>query len=108
MDLRAFKIVTGEEIITELLSDKNPDYYEIAKPRQLGLIQTQGPDGQPALVPHLVPWVVTHPDGNFQLMKGRVILYIQNVPSVLGDMYLKDVTGIELASGVSPNQIRTK
>jgi len=107
LDLRAFKIVTGEEIIAELLGDK-ADYYEISKPRQLGLIQAQGPDGQPTLVPHLVPWVVCNPDGNFHLMKGRVILFIPSIPKALGDMYLKDVTGIELASGINPRQVATK
>jgi hypothetical protein len=107
LDLRAFKIVTGEEIIAELLGDK-ADHYEISRPRQLGLIQAQAPDGSPSLIPHLVPWIVCNPDGNFQLMKSKVILYVPNIPKGLGNMYIQDVTGIQSASGIDPKKIVTR
>lgn len=107
MDIRAFKIVTGEEVIAELLGEK-ADFYEISKPRQLGLIQKQTPAGEDALVPHLVPWVVTQPNGNFHLMKSKVILFIPNIPRVLGDMYVNDVTGLQNAGGIDPKRVVTK
>jgi len=61
-------------------------------------MQVQGPGGEKdiRLVPQLVPWVLTNPEGNARLTKHSITLHITEIPKALENLYLSEITGLDL------------
>jgi len=97
MKIQSFKLNSGEEILADV-DTEGPDFYELKKIRQIGLMQVQGPGGEKdiRLVPQLVPWVLTNPEGNARLLKLSITLHITEIPRALENLYLSETTGLDL------------
>jgi len=98
MRIEAFKLNSGEEIMADIATE-GPDFYELKKIRQIGLMQVPGPGGEKdiRLVPQFVPWVLTNPSGDARLTKHSITLHITDIPKALENLYLSETTGLDLS-----------
>ncbi len=86
-----FKLITGEELISEFVIDK--DMYVLRKPRQVYLMQV-GPN-QFGL--KIRPWVVSNENGTFPLHVSSVITVSSEIEESLKNGYITETSGIDMS-----------
>lgn len=93
--IRLFKLVTGEDIITEFRKDNSTLSYQFVKPR---IFQIQPTDE--GIVPIVrIPWILVDPSATVPVPFDKVITQC-DVPKQLEDMYRQAVSGIAIASSL--------
>lgn len=91
--VRAFRLVTGEEIITRVESETT-DTYTLERPMVLNLVPVQGQKGQAA--PMVFPWIFSHNEPKFVLNKSAVMGEIVNVHEEIEHDYMQKTSRIQL------------
>ena len=98
-EIQCFKLKSGEEMITRIVSSEE-NHFVLDRPRVLVAQQT-GPN-QLGIVA-MVPWMFSDPDGEILLYKDQIAGELRrDVPKALEDGYLKETSGIELATSLPP------
>lgn len=86
MNIIILKLISGEEVITELI-ETNPNLVVAARPRVL----TFSPNGA-----GLVPYIMSDPDNRNVSIDRKAIVAELVAPKEISDAYLKAVTNIQL------------
>lgn len=92
-NIGVFKLVTGEEIVTEFES-LTADSVTFKKPRMIVLSQDQR-TGKVGM--QLGPWILTEQDGDYRVDRNNIVtMKIAEVDPRLVQTYLKNTTGIDV------------
>jgi hypothetical protein len=97
MDIKGFKLATGQEIIAEVLPTRGTPHDPLVTRvlrHPLGLRVTAGPDG---MLCDFSPWTIIA-DGDIALNRALVVAEY-DVPKDVQDAYLGNVTGLQIVSG---------
>lgn len=103
MDIRAFKLTTGEEIVTEIVTEieksENTSGYNLKKPRVLLMSPGKDPDQMHVT---LVPWMTsaqnptTGSEQNIVLHTHSIVAELSDVPSALEKGYIANTSAIQM------------
>lgn len=93
-----FKLISGEEIVTEYTSDEQ--FYLFRAPRKIVLVQVSPTEARP----RLMPWMIGDSNGTFPVYSGHVITPSATMDESLKTAYLQDVSGLDL-SATTPKKI---
>jgi hypothetical protein len=98
--IKAFKLVTGEEVVGELKStaltdSKSKEDYLVGRPNVLRFQQV-GPN-QLGLT--FVPWILSNPDIEEVTLSHTSVIAITDLSEQVERNYLEQTSGIDLASG---------
>jgi hypothetical protein len=92
--IKVFKLSTGEEMIANVIDDQT-ESVTVSSPRTMQLHQT--PQGISA---GLVPWFLTNPDADAQLMKSHIIASI-DCPADVEQSYRQQTSKLDLTSRIA-------
>lgn len=96
MNIKIFKLVSGEEIITKVLEDSSlQSYIVIEKPRSIQPV----PQGPNQFGIGLLPYIITNADGQIKLYKAAISGEC-DAPSDVEKVYLQQTTNIQIASSL--------
>lgn len=70
IEVKSFKLSSGEEIITRVLDEKGDDYITVDRPNMVGL--APAPDGQGIAV-QLMPWLASDQEGKAKLYLSAIV-----------------------------------
>ncbi len=100
-EIKEFKLISGEELAGELLSETT-EWYHLTKVRQLGLVQIPVPgQSEPQLIPQFVPWLLGNPEGkDIKLSKTAIAAGPMELASPLEKLYTEQTSGIDLHSTI--------
>jgi len=100
-EIKAFKLVSGEELAGELLSETD-EYYELTKLRQLGLVQIPvAGSPEPQVVPQFVPWLLGNSEGkNIKLFKTAISAGPLELVGPLEKLFVEQTSGIDLSTSI--------
>lgn len=97
----AVMLVTGEELIGELIDDlRVKNSYKIQKPRVVAIMRS--PDGRQGL--GLVPWTKSNMDSTVEIFKSQLVCELFEPVQEVTSAYLQETSGIQLASSLPPAQ----
>ena len=99
MGIKAFKLISGEEVAGELVDEDNTT-YTLSKARQLGLVQIPVPGHpEPQVVPQFVPRLLSNPEGkDLPLRKTCVAAGPHDLPDPREKLYLEQTSGLDLST----------
>jgi len=92
-EVKTFKMMSGEEVITRVEDGSTDNHIKIIKPRTIAITPI-GP-GQAQLA--LIPYVASDPDGEFDIPKTAIMCEITLSNDQLEKGYLEQTSGIVLA-----------
>ncbi len=91
MELVALKLRSGEELIARVEENIAPsESITISKPRLV--VPVNAGDG---IRPMFMPWILSNPDGTYDLPKAHVAIQTKPVPE-MENIYLQHTTSIAL------------
>ena len=101
MTVRAFKLLSGEEIAGELIEETS-EHYILNKARQLGLVQVPIPGNpEPQVVPQFVPWLLCNPEGkDLKVSKTAVSAGPIELVDALEKLYMQQTSNIDLTTKI--------
>jgi hypothetical protein len=101
MTVKAFKLLSGEEIAGEI-TEETSEHYILDKARQLGLVQIPIPGNpEPQLLPQFVPWLLSNPEGkSLKISKTAVASGPMELASALERLYLDQTSALDLSTKI--------
>lgn len=100
-DMRLFKLVTSEEIITEV-TEETETHYVLKKPRLCAMQQGKDEQGNVGNFLVLLPWIMyatdptTKTEKDIKLFKHVIAGESEGVQAILEKEYLSATTGLQL------------
>ncbi len=96
MEVAAFKLASGEEIITRVAErDESKNYIIVDRPNMIGI--AQAPNGA-GLAVQLMPWMASNQEGSAKLYVSNIVAEIKPNDE-LEKGYLQRTSGIAMALG---------
>ena len=92
-DVKVFKLVSGEEIVTKTSNFSEDGHITIEKPRVMMLTQVPGTT---QVSVHMMPFCVGSPDGTLILEQSKIVATLKNIPAELEKAYIQNTSSIEL------------
>jgi hypothetical protein len=89
MQIKGFKLITGEEVITRC--EQQEDCWIFDKPMILMMIQTNNGVGM-----QLVPYIMGNQDGQITVKESAIVGVLTSLSSQLEKEYIKSTTSIQL------------
>lgn len=97
MPIGLFKLITGEEIVTEFNAiEGHPTDVEFVKPRKMMIV----PASPTEFGVRMIPWLIGDPDGTFPISLSNIVA-MSEAPEKLQIGYLKETSNIQIASADS-------
>lgn len=95
-DIGLFKMVSGEEIISEYKvgGEEMPDYYLIRAPRLLFLAQVS----QTEVGIKMRPWIIGNSDGVFPVHSAHILTVSNEIPEAIKAGYMKETSPLDLSA----------
>jgi hypothetical protein len=99
MAIKAFKLITGEEIVGDVTAEDDKT-YTLDKARQLGLVQIPIPGHEePQVIPSYVPWLLSNQEGkDLPLQKAAISAGPMDLPLSLEKLYGEQTSGLDLTT----------
>ena len=91
IEVKSFKLITGEEVITRFKKTDDGDYI-FEKPRMVMLQPRQ--DGSFGMM--LIPYMTSNPDGSFPIKTSSVVIGPSIVEKELENGYMQQTTKIAM------------
>jgi hypothetical protein len=97
MNTHVYKLVSGEEIIANTIDSTDPAVIKVKNARHIVIVQTSKTDYEL----RFAPFMRGVPDGEISLMRQAIAVQADS-PKDLETAYLSQISGLEIASSLSP------
>jgi hypothetical protein len=84
------KLVTGEEVIANLVTVEGTGEIFLEKPRAVHLVPTQN-----GAAMHLMPWINVAPDASAPISASDIVTYV-TAPAEAADAYIRSTSSLDL------------
>lgn len=91
-NIALFKLISGEELITEYKADG--EFYVFKAPRKIVLMQVSATE----VKPRLMAWVIGNQDGVFPVHSGHVMTVSAELDEGLKNAYLAQFSALDLSA----------
>lgn len=91
-NIALFKLISGEELVTEYKADG--EFYVFKAPRKIVLMQVSATE----VKPRLLAWVIGHQDGVFPVHSGHVITVSADIDEGLKNAYIAQFSSLDLSA----------